>query len=84
MVTPQQLRAARALVGWSREKLAEKSGVPEITTRLFERGDTDPRISTAHKWRTALEAAGVIFIDEDEEAGPGVRLRKAKAKRGKR
>ena len=30
--------------------------------------------------RRALEAAGVIFIDEDGAAGPGVRLRKPQRK----
>jgi hypothetical protein len=35
-------------------------------------------ISTLHKWRRALEAAGVMFIDPDDEHGPGVRLRGAK------
>jgi DNA-binding XRE family transcriptional regulator len=84
VLAPQQLRAARALVGWSREALAKKSGVPAITTKQFENGDTDPRLSTLHKWRRALEAAGVVFIDPEaksDEGGPGVRLRSAKAKR---
>jgi transcriptional regulator with XRE-family HTH domain len=79
VLTPMQLRAARALVGWSRERLAEKSGVPAITTKQFENGETDPRLSTLMKWRQALEAAGVIFIDPDaksEEGGAGIRLRK--------
>jgi hypothetical protein len=31
--------------------------------------------------RRALEGAGVIFIDENGDAGPGVRLRKRQAKR---
>ena len=78
MLTPQQLRAARAIVGWSREALAEKSGVPAITTKQFENGDTDPRLSTLHKWRRALEAAGVAFLDETETEGPGVRLKKVR------
>jgi predicted transcriptional regulator len=81
VLTPQQLRAARAIVGWSRDALAEKSGVPAITTKQFENGDTDPRLSTLHKWRRALEGAGVIFLDETETEGPGVRLKKARGKR---
>jgi hypothetical protein len=32
--------------------------------------------------RRALEAAGVIFIDEDGDAGAGVRLRKRQRKSG--
>jgi transcriptional regulator with XRE-family HTH domain len=67
------------MVGWSREALAEKSGVPAITTKQFENGDTDPRLSTLHKWRRALEAAGVLFIDpsaKSDDGGSGVRLSK--------
>jgi hypothetical protein len=55
--------------------------VPAITTKLFETGKTDPRLTTAGKWRRALEAAGVIFIDPDDAAGPGVRLKQPRAKR---
>ena len=82
MLTPHQLRAARAIVGWSREALAEKSGVPAITTKQFENGDTDPRLSTLNKWRRSLEAAGVEFIDPAGGKGPGVRL--ASDKEGKK
>jgi predicted transcriptional regulator len=63
---------------WHRAKVF---GVPAITTKQFENGDTDPRLSTLHKWRRALEAAGVMFIDPEEKDGPGVRLRGAKGKR---
>jgi pimeloyl-ACP methyl ester carboxylesterase len=45
---------------------------------------SDPKLSTLHKWRRALEAAGVEFIDPDaksDEGGAGVRLRGAKARR---
>jgi predicted transcriptional regulator len=80
MLTPRQLRAARALVGWSREMLAEKSGVPAITTRQFENGQTDPKLSTVGKLRRALEKAGVIFVDPTAEHGPGVILRDGKLK----
>jgi hypothetical protein len=64
VLTPAQLRAARAILGWSREDLAVKSG--------------DPKLGTVQKWKRALEAAGVAFLDETETDGPGVRLRRAK------
>ena len=75
VLTPRQLRAARVLIGWSRKVLSERSGVPIKTTEAFERGTTDPKMSTEHKWRRALERAGVAFIEEDETGGVGVRLR---------
>jgi hypothetical protein len=54
------------------------------TLRNFEHGTSDPKLSTLHKWRRALEAAGVEFIDPDaksDEGGAGVRLRSTKAMR---
>jgi ribosome-binding protein aMBF1 (putative translation factor) len=81
-----QLRAARALVDWSREDLAERSNVSPNTVWGFEQGRSDPKLSTLNKWQRALESAGVQFIDDgaksDAGLGPGVRLfRGAKAKR---
>ena len=75
MLTPAQLRAARALVGWTREDLAEQSGVFANTIRNFEQGVSDPKQGTILKWRRALEAVGVEFQDEDQTKGAGVRLR---------
>jgi transcriptional regulator with XRE-family HTH domain len=80
-VIPEQLRAARALLGWSRDVLAEQSGTAAETVQGFESRGSDPKLGTVHKWRRALEAAGVRFIDPDEHDGPGVRLRGTKGKR---
>ena len=81
VLTPKQLQAARTLVGWSRDRLAEKSGVAAETIKRFEIKGSDPRLGTVNKWRRALEAAGVQFIDEDADGGPGIRLRGTKGKR---
>ncbi len=70
-----QFRAATALLGWSRKQLAESALIAERTLVDFERGARNPLDRTLSDIRRALEDAGVIFIDEDEE-GPGVRLRK--------
>ncbi len=85
VLTPAQLRAARALLNWSREDLAAKSGTAAETVKGFELRGTDPKLSTLNKWRRALELAGVVFIDPNpmggDELGPGVRLRGTKGKR---
>ncbi len=70
-----QCRAARALLGWSRKQLAQSALIAERTLVDFERGARNPLDRTLSDIRRALEDAGVIIIDEDEE-GPGVRLRK--------
>ena len=82
MLTPAQLRAARALLNWSREDLAAKSGNAAETVKGFELRGTDPKLSTLNAWQRALELAGVVFIDPNpmggDELGPGVRLRTPK------
>ena len=77
MVTTRQVKAARALLGWSQAELAEKSGVSEPTVARLESADGElgGREHTAEKLRAAIKAAGIEFIDEDG-GGLGVRLRK--------
>jgi transcriptional regulator with XRE-family HTH domain len=81
VLTPAQLRAARALLGWSREDLADKSEVGAETVKNFELRGSDPKLGTVNKWRRALEQAGVTFLEESETDGPGVRLKKQRGKR---
>jgi predicted transcriptional regulator len=76
MITPAQIRAARALVNMKQVELAAAAGVSEMSVKNIERGATDPRVSTLQALQGALEAAGVIFVAENDE-GPGVRLRKS-------
>ncbi len=76
MLTPAQIRAARALVGWSQDELAEASGVARQSIKNIERGVTDPRLSTAMVIKTTLEKAGVQFLNQSDTArGPGVALK---------
>jgi transcriptional regulator with XRE-family HTH domain len=73
-IAPAQLRAARALVDWSRDKLAEVADTTTRTITRIEAGETVPRPVTLAAIRAALEAAGVEFIEQNG-GGPGVRLR---------
>jgi transcriptional regulator with XRE-family HTH domain len=77
MITVEQLRAARSLLGWNQYQLAEASGLAIATIRRME-GDRGPLRSTAEnvlKVQQALEDAGVIFIGRNEDGGPGVRIK---------
>ena len=78
MLSVRQVKAARALLAWSQEDLARASGVSEPTIGRLESADgpLGGRADTGAKLQAALEAAGVIFIEQNGE-GPGVRLRKA-------
>ncbi len=82
MITNTQLRAARGLIGWSQARLAEASGLGIATIKRME-GERGPLRSSAGnvlKVQQALEDAGLFFVDENEELGPGVRLRKTEEK----
>ncbi|NGO51595.1 helix-turn-helix transcriptional regulator [Mesorhizobium camelthorni] len=76
--TPEQSRAARGLLDWSQTKLAAASNLSESTIRDFEKGRRVPSINNLAAIRAAIEAAGIIFIDQNGN-GPGVRLRDRKA-----
>jgi transcriptional regulator with XRE-family HTH domain len=75
MMTPAQCRAARALLDWSQQQLAEAARIGNATIRNFESGRSSPQNATLDVLRRAFEGAGVIFIEENGQ-GPGVRLRK--------
>jgi hypothetical protein len=49
--------------------------VAAVTAVGLEHGRTDPNVSTLYKWKRALEAAGVRFIDGDDANGIGVRFK---------
>lgn len=74
-ILPRQLRAARALIGWTREELAGASGATVRNLARIEAGEIKPRTRTVAALRAALASAGVEFIPENG-GGAGVRLRK--------
>ena len=84
-MTPDQVKAARALLGWSLDRLAARSGTSVPMVTAFEqtgrvvssngRSRALP-VDAVAAIRTALESAGVEFTNGD---APGVRLRSAGA-----
>jgi DNA-binding XRE family transcriptional regulator len=75
MITRAQIRAARALIGWTQADLAQASGVSEVAIKNLERGVTDPRVSTISNIRAAFDEAGVIFLDAGDIRNGGVGVR---------
>ena len=76
-ISSAQLRAARALLRWSAQELADASKVAVSTIRRVEVMEGEIPVTAANEaaLRKALEAAGVEFTEENG-GGPGVRLRK--------
>ncbi len=76
MLTPEQCRAARALLDWTQGDLAAQASISTVSIRAFEKGG-EMRDSNQKLLRLTLEAAGVSFIAENG-GGAGVRLAKPK------
>jgi transcriptional regulator with XRE-family HTH domain len=74
VISVRQIKAARALLGWSQEDMAKHSAVSYPTVARLEssEGELGGRKDTAGKIVAALESAGVEFTNGDQ---PGVRVR---------
>jgi transcriptional regulator with XRE-family HTH domain len=80
VITPSQCRAARGLLEWNQQELADRAQVGVVTVHQLEAGTSQPRRATLQAIRRAFETAGVEFIDENG-GGPGVRLQKRQQKK---
>ncbi len=69
-VSPSQLRAARALLGWNQRELAEKAKVSASTVADFERGKHTPVPNNLDALCAALEAGGVSLLPGGAVIGP--------------
>jgi transcriptional regulator with XRE-family HTH domain len=83
MLQVAQIRAARALLGWRQDDIAEAAKISVATIRRIESQEelSTGNVSTLLKIQAAFEQAGVQFIDEDETGGFGVRMAKKKRRR---
>ena len=70
IVSVEQIKAARALLGWNQKDLATAANMSKPALANLERYTSSPRVDTLMSIRKALEEAGIDFIP-----GPGVRLR---------
>ena len=77
MIGARQIRAARALIGLGQHELASLAGCGVATIRRIETVSDEIRgnAQTLDRIQRALEAAGIIFINQDGSHGPGVMLK---------
>jgi ribosome-binding protein aMBF1 (putative translation factor) len=70
-MTPEQLRASRAWLGWSQVELAKRANISERTVQTFESGERMPHANSVAALRRAIEGAGVrlLFDDAGDAAG---------------
>ena len=73
MLSVEQIKSARALLGWSAKDLAEYSSVGATTIRRYEMGSGIPQATVANLQRIekAFTDAGIEFLG-DPEKNPGV------------
>jgi transcriptional regulator with XRE-family HTH domain len=68
-MTPDQCRAARALLGVSAAALATRIGVSEKTIQAFESGRKNPAGASMLRIRAALVVEGIRFINDATGVG---------------
>lgn len=76
MISPDQCRAARILLGWSAQQVADVAEVGIATVKRFEAGQ-GVQPTTNEAIERGLTNAGIIFIAAGEtppDGGAGVRL----------
>ena len=66
--SPQQIKAARALLGWSQSRLAEKAGLSIAAVARLESDLADARVSTLEAILDALQNHGIEFLSERDGA----------------
>jgi predicted transcriptional regulator len=70
MITARQTRAARALLGWSQETLADKALVSlTALKRLESESGLKVHESTRDQVRRMLEEHGIVFLSSDQGEG---------------
>lgn len=74
-ITAEQCRAARAMLGWSRDLLEHASGVTARTITDFERGAREPRQGTKQSLIEAFDEAGLELIPANG-GGAGLRFKR--------
>jgi transcriptional regulator with XRE-family HTH domain len=83
VASPAQCRAARALLRWSQQKLAEEAQIARNTVAQFEVGRRMLHRRIRAHLTSVLQSAGVEFIpDHPQEHGEGVKLRGDSGTRG--
>lgn len=70
MITARQSRAARALLGWTQETLADKA---QISLTALKRLESENGLgvyeTTRDQVRRAFEAAGIVLLSTDKGEG---------------
>ncbi len=80
MITAEQIRMAKAALGWSNTDLGQLSGLHKNTVNNAENGKakTSTLLLLKMLFEKGNETHYIEFLNEDEHSGPGIRLNKHK------
>jgi predicted transcriptional regulator len=67
MITPRQIRAARALLGWSQQQLADRAILSLNAVARLEKAKVDSRVSTLTAIKKVVTKAGIDFLPAGKE-----------------
>lgn len=76
VITARQIRAGRALLGWTQEELAKVAKIGRATLARIEADMTNPGADTLKAIRKALMSNGVRLFDDSDGIGEGARMAK--------
>jgi ribosome-binding protein aMBF1 (putative translation factor) len=74
MISPRQIKAARSLLGWSQQTLADRAILSVNAVKRMEVGRSNPKSTTLSAVKSALENGGIEFIPVAGGKGEGVRM----------
>lgn len=73
MIDRDQIRAARAALGWTAEDLADKSGLSIATIRRAESEKGRVPAGNMYLIQRAFEEEGVVFLEPNQASAGGGR-----------
>ena len=79
MIQADQIKAARALLGWGQADLAKAAGVSVVSVKRIEAGSHAANSATLEAIEAALDKAGVAILESGAaslQGGRGVRLKR--------
>lgn len=65
MLTIEQCRGARGILGWTQQDLADASGLSKTAINNFEKGHSDIKTESLRAIRMAFESADIEFLSSD-------------------
>ncbi|MEE7463646.1 transcriptional regulator [Methylobacterium fujisawaense] len=75
-VHPAQIRGARAMLGWTQDDLAARSGVAKRSIAGLELETSKPKLETLQRLVATLSGGGIEFDNSDAD-GVGIKLKMA-------